>query len=78
MALKFGVNDVIDENYIFTFGKYRDELLHDIIFTDPNYVLWCADNINWFDLDSRLYVLAEQLSWESAPDIYDYREDNNS
>ena len=32
------------------FGKYKGEYVQDVIEKDPDYLLWCLDNIDWFKL----------------------------
>ena len=34
----------------FTFGKYKDEKVMDIIKDNPEYVRWCGQNVAWFEL----------------------------
>lgn len=37
----------------FSFGKYKGTHLKDVIDTDPQYVEWCLDNVDWFDISKR-------------------------
>jgi hypothetical protein len=32
----------------FTFGKYKGQLVAEILQNDPEYIQWCVDNIHWF------------------------------
>ena len=50
--------DVIGLDYVFTFGKHNDELLEEVLKTDPEYIIWCSDEIEWFDLDTDVYDMA--------------------
>lgn len=34
------------------FGKYSGKELASVIELDPDYILWCLENIPWFALDS--------------------------
>lgn len=43
---KYGLNDE------FTFGKYKNWSIEDVIAEDPEYVVWAVRNIAWFDIDS--------------------------
>ena len=43
---------VVDGNYVFTFGKYKGRIVDDCY--DPGYLLWCDENIDWFELDDEL------------------------
>ena len=49
---------VIGLEYRFTFGKHNGELLKDILEIEPEYILWCSDDIDWFDLDTDVYDMA--------------------
>lgn len=43
---------LIDANeYIFRFGKYKDEFYGDVRDVDPWYIKWCNESIDWFELD---------------------------
>ena len=46
---KYG-NITIDKEPIFSFGKYRNKKVSDIIAKDPNYIEWCMDNLDHFQL----------------------------
>lgn len=36
------------ENNKFTFGKYKNRDIYDILKTNPQYIKWCLDNIQEF------------------------------
>jgi hypothetical protein len=41
-------------DYRFHFGKYSKphaKTLRWVIENDPEYVIWCIENIDWFDID---------------------------
>ena len=38
----------------FTFGKFKGKFVSDVIESDPHYVKWASDNVEWFNLDSDL------------------------
>ena len=42
---------IITRKYTFTFGKYKDANILDVCDSDAKYVLWCEDNIDWFELN---------------------------
>ena len=44
-------SEIITLNDRLTFGKYKDKLLRWIITHDPEYILWCQENIEWFEID---------------------------
>lgn len=35
----------------FTFGKYKGLSILSVIERDPEYVRWCTENIEWFELN---------------------------
>ena len=53
----------------FTFGKYEGETIRYLLEEDPNYIIWCADNVGWFDIEAYIYDLAlEQEADDEGPD----------
>lgn len=38
------------------FGKYKGELLQDLIVKDPAYILWCITNVIFFCIDRTILV----------------------
>lgn len=62
----FTIDDII------TFGRYKGEYISDIIKDDPNYLAWCIDSIDWFDVDAYL----EELIYESTYWDEDYFQEN--
>ena len=45
-------------NSVMPFGKYKGQLVGDIIRDDPNYLLWCIDNLS-FEIDEECQELLE-------------------
>ena len=47
-------------DWVFNFGKYKDEqpTIRELLETDPSYVVWCCENLDWFDVDAYIYDLA--------------------
>lgn len=41
---------------VFTFGKYKDEPVATVIERDPDYVLWAARNIDFFELTGEEFM----------------------
>ena len=37
-----------------TFGKYKGQLIEDIVVRDSDYLIWAHSNIAWFELDEEL------------------------
>jgi hypothetical protein len=38
-----------------TFGKYKGKSIHSVLHTDPSYLVWANDNIEWFKLTEGIY-----------------------
>lgn len=50
-------------DWVFTFGKYKGDSIQEVIENgDADYVMWCQENVDWFDLhvDVLDYCLYEQ------------------
>ena len=47
-------------SYVFTFGKFKDYTIQHVIDEEPNYVLWCIENIEWFDVEPFIEDMAEE------------------
>jgi hypothetical protein len=56
-------------NIVLGFGKYKGQTIKDVIRVDPDYILWCVDNIEWFELDEES---EKELEWAYADDDEDY------
>jgi hypothetical protein len=41
----FSLNDKL------TFGKYKGYTIEEVLESDPNYIEWAIDEIEWFELD---------------------------
>jgi len=53
----------------FNFGKYKGQTISQMINNDPDYLLWCVINVDWFALNQRIFT----NNWESlkaCPYIY--------
>lgn len=48
----------LDDNI--TFGKYKGWLIKDLVEHNPQYLLWCQENISWFDLHSDVLEVIEE------------------
>jgi len=59
---------ILDKHHIFSFGKYKGWTANDVILEDPQYIIWCAENIEWLDCTTDFYELAREL----ADDINEY------
>jgi hypothetical protein len=50
-------NKLYDENSIIDFGKkYKGEVIKKIIEHDPQYLVWCHENVGFFKLPDNLYI----------------------
>jgi hypothetical protein len=58
---KLGANQAINPFHLkhkFASGKYRDATVREIIDTDPNFIHWCMNNLNGWELaDDAYYYL---------------------
>lgn len=36
------------------FGKHQGRLIEDVLDEDPNYLLWCLENVDDFEVDKAL------------------------
>lgn len=43
-----------DENYIFTFGKYKAQNVKTVFNTNPSYLIWANKTIEHFNLDKAI------------------------
>jgi hypothetical protein len=54
-------------DWVFNFGKYKDEqpTIRELLDRDPSYVVWCCENLDWFDVDAYIYDMAleKDTSW---------------
>lgn len=48
------MNICIKREVKFTFGKHKDKFVSDVIESDPQYVKWALDNVEWLNLDDGL------------------------
>jgi hypothetical protein len=67
---------------IITFGKYKGKSIHSILHTDPSYLIWAHNNVEWFKLgigvydeacsganEQRTQYYIDNLDWK---DYYDF------
>ena len=52
-------------DYTFPFGKHKYESVTEVLEEDPNYILWAADNVDWFNptneiLDEAVSILRQK------------------
>lgn len=53
----------------FGFGQYADSTIDEIITKDPDYVQWCAEEVDGFVLDEEAALLLDiELDWRKDLD----------
>ncbi len=45
----------------FTFGKYKDETIEDVIRADPTYLTWCLNTVGGFAIDIEALELLQDM-----------------
>ena len=54
---------IIDRNYVFDFGaKHKGDHIDDVLKSDPQYIVWCIENIDWFEATD----MVEKLAYDNA------------
>ncbi len=56
----------------FWFGKYKNEIIEDIVYDKPSYVKWCLESIENFDLDSDDTDTVINAYYELSDDLDEY------
>jgi len=56
---KLPVQTIDDRDWKFTFGRYAGNTLEFVLATDPQYILYCQNNIDWLDFDYDIIEEAE-------------------
>lgn len=79
------VKQVIDEEWVFTFGKHKGEKLKNV---GPSYIVWCCCNIGWFSKAIKPEIKQDALQqmatimscsghyYDEDDDYYDYWKDD--
>ena len=44
----------ITKQYEFNFGKHKGETVEEVMEHDTNYLVWCCENIKWFNCNKEL------------------------
>lgn len=57
---------------VLDFGRYKGKTVEYVVGFDPDYLVWAAETIEWFDLDEDVLVAAE---WDSRMEEELYRID---
>ncbi len=56
---------IFSEDSILTFGKYKSCRIKDILASDPGYILWCSENVTFFNPTAELLQKARDTSQEN-------------
>lgn len=48
--------------YVFPFGKHKNEYVEDVLEEDPGYIIWAADNVDWFNPTDEILIEAFDLA----------------
>lgn len=54
---------------ILDFGKYKGHSVEYVLANDPEYLIWCANNISGFGMSKSVKDALEEVIWD---DGYDY------
>ena len=52
------------------FGKYKGKSIATILSADPSYLVWCNENIDWFELDDNVLTEAIDASFKERMSGY--------
>jgi hypothetical protein len=50
---------ITNKNLAMGFGRYPNATIADVLHDDPHYLVWCQENIDWFDLHHTILEEAE-------------------
>ena len=66
-------------DYVFTFGKYKNRKLSDIVSIDPCYINWCISSIDNFNMSRSdcvtIEIACQELDEEHDRDFGDFYRD---
>ena len=69
---------ITDRKTILTFGRYKGYSVEDILEVDPQYLLFCQNKIDWFDLDHKILDEIEKPDLRDNPiDMWDVCHDHD-
>ena len=66
-------DDKLGKESLLTFGKYKGNKIGYILETDPGYIVWCVETLEWFSekLNTEIYEEAlEMLSYDQGTNIW--------
>jgi uncharacterized protein (DUF3820 family) len=50
---------ITDRNHVLAFGKYKNESIADVMYCNPQYLVWLHENNDFFELGHELLEEAE-------------------
>lgn len=59
-----------NEGDVFTFGKYKGRSLIEILVSDPQYILWVSENINYIKFNEETIKRAATRAKQKEDDYY--------
>lgn len=57
-------------DYVLRFGKHQGETILEVLKSTPDYLWWCIDNVDGFELENEAY---EKLCQTLSYDTYQYQ-----
>ena len=65
-----------DLDDLLTFGKYKNEIIEDIIDLDPKYIEWALKDVSWFGLtDEALEELQSSIEYDERKEEEEWLEE---
>lgn len=58
---------ITGRDHILSFGKYKGLSIEEVLEINPDYLLYCQENVESFDLDHKLIDEAEQAAASYRP-----------
>lgn len=59
---------VLGKDDTFFFGKYNGEKVNEILETNPAYIIWCAEHIEWLTVEPQL----QKLAWDAKQNLDEF------
>lgn len=82
------MSKILNKSYKFTFGKYKGSTIEYIAETNPSYIIWVSENIEWVTIDEEIVTECRKMyansryhtssqsddwgGWQSAGDDWAY------
>lgn len=64
----------VTKEIVFTFGKHKGKSVEDVLSFDPSYLVWCLENLDWFDVDTGLEdeIYEADMEADACSQMYDF------